>query len=114
MKLHFDNEEIRQHVIEISKQYPKLGDRLNLVFTKLKSFDYDDLELHINEELHKSAHSQQIKYIPNEKVYEYRIPPHCKYGVLRMNFVVEDDRWTVCIKRVWTKGTKPVSKKERR
>lgn len=83
------------------------------MLTKLKSFDYEDLKLFIEEELARSKNSKQIKYLPDEEAYEYRIPPHCKNGVLRMLFVVEDDYWTICIKKVWTKGTKPSPQKRR-
>jgi hypothetical protein len=114
MKLSYESEDVHQQVIEISKLYPKLYELYMLVFTKLKSFEYTDLELHIREELARSANSKQIKYLPNENAFEYRIPPHCKSGVLRMLFQVEADYWTICIKKVWTKGTKSSSKKERR
>lgn len=114
MKLYYESEDVHQQVIEISKQYPKLHQLYMLVLTRLKTFDFTDLELHIGEELARSANSKQIKYLPNEDAYEYRIPPHCKSGVLRMLFQVEDDYWTICIKKVWTKGTKSSPKKERR
>jgi len=106
MKPDYESEEVRKQVIEISKQYSHLYELYMLVITKLKKFDFDDLKLHIEEELAKSANTKQIKYLPDEEAYEYRIPPHCKSGVLRMLFTVEDDYWTICIKKVWTKGTK--------
>lgn len=114
MILYYECEDVHQQVIEISRLYPKLYELYMLVFRKLKTFDFAELEFHIQEELAKSANSKQIKYIPSENAYEYRIPPHCKSGVLRMLFVVEDDYWTICIKKVWTKGTKNSPKKERR
>lgn len=113
MKVQYE-EDVRQQVVEISIHHPKLYELYVLVLTKLKTFDFAELELHMKEELAKSANSKQIKYLPDENAYEYRIPPHCKSGVLRMLFVVEDDYWTVCIKRVWTKGTKNSPIKERR
>lgn len=113
MKLVYENEEIHKQVVEISKLYPKLYALYMLVVSKLKSFEFADLEHYIKEELGKSANSKQIKYLPDEKAYEYRIPPHCKSGVLRMLFVVEDDYWTICINKVWTKGTKSLPQKRR-
>ena len=113
MRLEYESEEIREQVLEIHKLYPRLHELYMLAVTKLKSFDYDDLKLYIEKELARSANSKQIKYLPEEEAYEYRIPPHCKSGVLRMLFVVEDDYWTICIKKVWTKGTKSSPKKRR-
>jgi hypothetical protein len=66
MKPKYESEDVRQQVIDISKHYPKLYELYMLVITKLKSFDYTDLDLHITEELAKSANSKQIKYLPNE------------------------------------------------
>ena len=114
MKIRYDSEDIHQKLIEIYKHYPKLYSLYMLVITKLKSFDFTDLYRHIEIELAKSANSKQVKYIPEEKAYEYRIPPHCKNGVLRVLFEVEEDNWTICIKKVWTKGTKPLPRKRRR
>lgn len=111
MKLDYESEEVRKQVEEISRQYPRLYNLYSLVITKLKLFEYEDLKLHMKEELAKSADSKQIKYLPDEKAYEYRIPPHCKSGVLRILFEVEDDYWTICIKKVWTKGTKSSAKR---
>jgi len=111
MKLVYESEEVLQQGIDISEQYPQLYELYMLVITKLKRFEFEDLKLHIEEELAKSAYTKQIKYLPNEHAYEYRIPPHCKSRVLRMLFEVEDDCWTICIRKVWTKGTKPPSKR---
>lgn len=113
MRLEYESEEVRQQAMEISEKYHWLYELYTLAVTKLKSFDYDELKLYIEDELGKSENSKKIKYLPDEKAYEYRIPPHCKNGVLRMLFVVEDDYWTICVKKVYTKGTKSSPKKRR-
>ena len=58
MKLEYESEDIRQQAKQISKSFPKLYEPYTLVLTKLKSFDYEDLKLFIEEELARSKNSK--------------------------------------------------------
>jgi len=107
MKIEFECEAIKNDEIEISKSRKDLYDLYRQVIIRLRAWDFGTLSLFIKEELAKSKSSTQIKVIPTENAYEFRIPPHRKGGVLRMLFVVEDDCFTVCIKRIWVKINEP-------
>ncbi|MDD2229972.1 MAG: hypothetical protein WCT23_10460 [Candidatus Neomarinimicrobiota bacterium] len=112
MKLLYDPPEIHDVVVELSKAEHELTEKYMNVLTLMKKFDYDELAQHIKEELAKKNNdrSKRIKYIEDEQSYEYRIPPQRKQGVLRMLFVVDDDYYTVVIKKVWVKKNVPKNK----
>ena len=105
MKLLYDPPETHDLVVGLSKMEPELTEKYMNVLSLMRKFDYSELAQHIKEELAKKDNdrSKRIKYIEDEKSYEYRIPPQRKQGVLRMLFLVDDDYYTVVIKKVWVK-----------
>ena len=107
MKIYYDNEDVILDLIRIGKERPDLFARFDLVKRKLEAMDFDDLSLHIEEELVKSNASKEVKELPGECCYEYRIPPHNKDGVLRMKFAIEDDYYSIRVSRIWIKDARP-------
>jgi len=94
-------------LIRIKEERPDLYELFCIMKQKLEAMDFDDLEFHIAEELAKSNNRKEIKELPRDSSYEYRIPPHHKDGVLRVKSALEDDYYSIRVMRVWIKEVSP-------
>jgi hypothetical protein len=114
MKIEHQNDEVLASIKDVMCKRPDLFERFIHLIEKLKKFNHDDLILEINTELSKgdSDPTKLIKEIPKFQAYEYRIPPSHKHGVLRVQFIIEEDLWTICITRVWIKAQNPKDKRK--
>ena len=97
MKLVYENERVHNDLIKVHETRPDLYDKFIQVRTLLISMEHDDILKHIKEELAKKDRIKQVKEIPKRGTYEYRIPPHQRNGVLRMEFKLDDDFYTIIV-----------------
>ncbi|MCB5271061.1 MAG: hypothetical protein LHW56_04365 [Candidatus Cloacimonetes bacterium] len=107
MKVVFDSEEERKKLIEFQKSNPELYKKYCLEMYKVKEMEFDEFDFYLREELDKSNNSKGIKEIGTAGKYEFRIPPSAPHGVLRAEFTIEGDCYTICITRIWIKDHKP-------
>ncbi|MCB5260065.1 MAG: hypothetical protein PHY41_02510 [Candidatus Cloacimonetes bacterium] len=116
MKIVYQSDKILASIKDVERKRPDLFVQLKLLIEKLNGFDYDDLMMEIDSQLKKSDRdpSKVIKKIPKFHVYEFRIPPHHRRGVLRIQFIIEEDRWTLCFTRVWIKPHSPKDKRKKK
>ena len=112
MKIAYQSDEVLASIKDVERKRPDLFEQLKLLIGKLDNFDHDDLMLEIDTQLKKSDRdpSKVIKEIPKFHAFEFRIPPHHRHGVLRIQFIIEEDRWTICFTRVWIKPHSPKDK----
>jgi len=105
MKFKFYNEEIRNEMLRVSQQRKDLFKEYLSLKQIIQELDYFEFQALLMKELSKGRGNKTkiIKEINNGEAYEFRIPPHDKAGVLRVEFEIEPDYHTICITSVRVK-----------
>lgn len=107
MKIRYSSEDVRISGNEIQKSHPDLYRLWCFEHAKVKKMDWDDFNFYKQEELVKSDKSKTIKQIGKEELYEFRLPPVSKKSVLRIEFTLDGDCYTICISRFHVKSIEP-------
>jgi hypothetical protein len=113
MKIVYLNDKVRLAGNEYQNTHPKLYKLMYFEFRKVKSMDWDDFDFYMKEELAKSDKSKLIKRIGKEELYEFRLPPSAKNGVLRAEFTLDGDCYTICITGIYVKNHEPKQQPKR-
>jgi|LSQX01.1.fsa_nt_gb hypothetical protein len=105
MEIKFSSEEVRLWLNDLVKIRPDLYKKYIVFIDEIKSFDYGDFKYYLNQELRKGerSKSKMVKRLGGDNLYEFRIPPHDKKGVLRVEFEDEGNYYTLCITRAYIK-----------
>lgn len=114
MKIRYSSEEVRLNGIEYQRTHPDLYKLMDLEFMKVKKMEWGDFVFYMKEELEKSNKSKRIKRIDKKELYEFRLPPSSKKGVLRAEFTLDGDCYTICINHIYYKDNEPQETKKKK
>lgn len=113
MKISYSSEKVRLIGISLHETHPDLYELMHFEFIKVKKMDWEDFEFYLKEELAKSDKSKRIKRIGKEDLFEFRLPPSSPKGVLRAQFTMECDFYTICITQIFVKNHEPKQQPKR-
>lgn len=105
MEIKFSSDEVRIWLNDLFKVRPDLHKKYMVFIDEIKSLDYDEFKYYLNHELSKGRNnkSKVVKQLGGDNLYEFRIPPHDKNGVLRVEFEDEGNYYTLRITKAYIK-----------
>lgn len=109
MKIVYADKKDREFLNSLQKDKPHLYKEYNAVRTRARDFDYDEFQSWVKEETAKSQRTKRIKELKSG-IYEFRLPPKDKHEVLRVEFTIEADYYSILIVNAYVKGHKTITR----